>query len=154
MTDGETVKIKNGNIMAAIQAISKIGETLIQQQTAWWISQNLKQLQIAAKEINKKHRDLLMKYGAVEIPNGGLSISKTIKVDDADVPNPKFQEVQEAFSKLMDEETEVGIRKVSLSGFGNVSINAITALDFMIIGDAATEELVKGNFGKMPKRKQ
>lgn len=160
MSGGEAVKIKNGNIMAAIQAIAKIGETLIQQQTAWWISRNLKQLQEAAKQINKQHRDLLLDYGAVGIPGGGLRVPETIKVDDADVPNPKLQEVQEAFTKLMDEEIEVEIRKVSLSGFGNVSINAITALDFMIIEDSEYPGVpipagpIGKNIVKIPGRKQ
>ena len=152
MTGGEVVKVKNGNIMAAIQAISKIGDTLIQQQTAWWISRNLKQLQEVAKKINKQHRELLLEYGAVELPGGGLRVPETIKVDDADVPNPKFKEVQEAFSKLMDEEVEVEIRKVSLSGFGNISINAITALDFMIIEEI--EGIEDKNVIRMPARKQ
>ena len=152
MQGGETVKVKNGNIMAAIQATAKIGDTLIQQQTAWWISRNLKQLQEVAKKINKQHRELLQEYGAMELPAGGLRVAETIKVDDVDVPNPKFKEVQEAFTKLMDEETEVEIRKVSISGFGNISINAITALDFMIIEDV--EEFGDKNIIRMPARKQ
>jgi hypothetical protein len=152
MQGGETVKVKNGNIMAAIQAIARIGETLIQQQTAWRISRNLKQLQEVAKEINKDHRELLKFYGAVEIPGGGLRVPDTIKVDDTDVPNPKFKEVQEAFTKLMDEEAEVEIRKVSLSGFSNISINAINALEFMIIEDV--EEFGDKNIIRMPARKQ
>ena len=152
MTGGEVVKVKNGNIMAAIQAISKIGDTLIQQQTAWWISRNLKQIQEVAKKINKQHRELLLEYGAVELPGGGLRVPETIKVDDADVPNPKFEEVQKAFTKLMDEDTEVEIRKVSLSGFGNISINAITALDFMIIEEI--EGIEDKNVIRMPARKQ
>jgi hypothetical protein len=150
---GETMKIKNKNVVAAFQALVQIGNMALEPKTAYWMGRNWKQLKPLWEKVERARTVIIKKHGVPD-PNNPNNITvppmlevegvdKEIEVDGKMVanparwkPNPAVELCTADLEDLVEQEVEVTIMKLKLSGFkGTLTFQNAEALDFMLEED-------------------
>ena len=138
---GETVKIKKSQVFAAINAFRVMGSTPMQPQAAYWLQRNLSQLTPIAKQMENQKFEIIKRLGVKK--DDGYEIPDTIGEGEDKKPNPVLKQANDELAAAFNEEVEATINKVSVSGFVQVSVEVLNALEFMIDEPVNSSNIVK-----------
>jgi hypothetical protein len=128
----EKVKITKRDAITATKALIQIGNTPIEDRTAYWLGRNFKKLAKIEKDALDARNDIVKKYGKEDPKTGKWNIPPTIGTGEDELVNPYLQKAENEWNKILDEEIEVEIMKVNVSTFGKVGMNYLVAIDFMV----------------------
>jgi hypothetical protein len=128
----EKVKITKRDAITATKALIQIGNTPIEDRTAYWLGRNFKKLAKIEKDALDARNDIVKKYGKEDPKTGKWNIPPTIGTGEDELVNPYLQKAENEWNKILDEEIEVEIMKVNVSTFGKVGMNSLVAIDFMV----------------------
>jgi hypothetical protein len=128
----EKVKITKRDAITATKALIQIGNTPVEDRTAYWLGRNYKKLAKIEKDALDARNDIVKKYGKEDPKTGKWNIAPTIGTGEDELVNPALQKAEDAWNAILDEEIEVEIMKVNVSTFGNVGMNSLVAIDFMV----------------------
>jgi hypothetical protein len=128
----EKVKVTKRDVITATKALIQIGNTPIEDRTAYWLGRNFKKLAKIEKEALDARNDIVKKYGKEDPKTGKWNIAPTIGTGEDEKANPALQKAEDEWNTILDEEIEVEIMKVNVSSFGKVNMNSLVAIDFMV----------------------
>jgi hypothetical protein len=128
----EKVKITKRDVITATKALLQIGNTPVEDRTAYWLGRNFKKLAKIEKDALEKRNDIVKKYGKEDPKTGKWNIAPTIGAGEDELVNPALQKAEDEWNKILDEEIEIEIMKVNVSTFGKVGMNSLVAIDFMV----------------------
>jgi hypothetical protein len=128
----EKVKITKRDAITATKALIQIGNTPVEDRTAYWLGRNYKKLAKIEKDALDARNDIVKKYGKEDPKTGKWNIAPTIGTGEDELVNPALQKAEDAWNAILDEEIEVEIMKVNVSGFGKANVALMVAINFMV----------------------
>jgi hypothetical protein len=144
---GETMKVKNRDVVLAFQALTRIGNMPLAPRTAYWMGRNWNYLMAINNKIEIERGEIIKKYGTLDEKTNLVTVMPSIEKDGEQIPNPLIETVTAELAELVDREVEIVIHMLPLSGFqGSLSYQDASALDFMIEDDQPS------NLIKLPMR--
>lgn len=127
------IKLKNYEIISAINSMQEIMNTKLPSKTSWNLSKNFKKLDEAIKDFNEFQYELLKQY-AIKEANGEIKFDENQQFTIIPEYKTKFNKER---NDLLNFEDTLSIHSIKLSDLENVDISPTTlyGLDFMIEDD-------------------
>lgn len=136
--NGSKMMLKKSEIQLAVKALLQIGNYAIDARTAYWLGRNFKNLQSINEKIIEHQNELIKQFGTHDAEADVYKIEPEINSVNEDgseskkVINPKYKEANDQFQEYLNEYEELEIMVVSLNGIGNIPMNHLLAINFMI----------------------
>ena len=141
---GEKMMLKNSDVALAVEALMRVGSLPLQPRAAYWLSRNWNQLLSVYNTIQKDRAEIIKKHGTLNEETNHFVVPATIDIDGEQKPNPKAELATDELAELAEREVEVMIHKLAISGFiGNLSLQDMNALSFMIVEEAEGSNLIQ-----------
>lgn len=128
----DKLKITKREAVAATNALKQLGNMQIEDRTAYWLGRNLTNLGRIEKDVMKKRSEIIKRFGKEDPKTGKVQIPQIIGAGEDEKLNPDLKTAEEEFNKILDEEIEVEIMKVNVSGFGKANVALMVAINFMV----------------------
>lgn len=128
----EKVKVTKRDAITAVKALMQIGNTPVEDRTAYWLGRNFKKLAKIEKDALEKRNEIVKQYGVKDPKTGKWNIPPTVGTGEDELVNPALQKAEDEWNAVLDEEIEIEIMKVNVSSFGKVNMNSLVAIDFMV----------------------